>query len=242
VRLRACACVCVQVGLSGSGKSTCLRLLSRLCDADSGEVRLWERDVRAINRTVLRERISFVAQQPVLFDDTLRWNVVLGALDASDAAVAAAIEAAALGPSVALLPEGIETRVGERGGRLSGGERQRVAVARALLRDAPLLLADEPTAAADGITEAALVDALRSGTTHTGRVAGSGSTRTLLLVVHRLAAVCPSADHIVVFRDGRVVESGRHADLLGARGEYARLWRAQAVEVEAFDVDADHEG
>ena len=218
------------VGLSGSGKSTCLRLVSRLCDADAGEVLLWGRSVRDMPRAALRSRIGFIAQSPAIFDDTLYWNIELGALGKDRAAIEAAVEAAALGPSVMQLPSGYETRVGERGSRLSGGERQRVAVARALLReDAPLLLADEPTASADALTESTLVDSLRRGTTNQGHNAEDHG-RTLLVVVHRLASVCPSADNVVVFRDGRVVEQGTHTELLGRRGDYARLWRAQATE------------
>ena len=211
------------VGRSGSGKSTCLRLLSRLADAESGDILLWGERVAEMRHADLRARISYIAQSPALFDDTLLWNVELGALGKDRAAIERAIDAAALAPSVALLPQGCDTRLGERGNRLSGGEKQRVGVARALLRDAPLLLADEPTAAADSITEAALVESLRLGT-------GGDGARTLLLVVHRLASVCPTADAIVVFRDGRVVEQGKHAELLARGGEYASLWRAQAAE------------
>ena len=216
------------VGQSGSGKSTCLRLLSRLCDPEAGDITLWGQSVRGMPRAELRERIGYISQAPALFDDTLLWNVQLGALNKDRAAIEAAIKAAALAPSVAQLPLGTATRVGERGGRLSGGERQRVGVARALLRDAPLLLADEPTAAADALTEATLVEALRCGTTSMDRRSdGASGARTLLVVVHRLASVCPSADNIVVFRDGRVVEQGQHGELLSRGGEYARLWRAQ---------------
>ena len=218
------------VGRSGSGKSTTLRLLSKLVDADGGDVLLWGQPVGEMSHDALRARIGFVAQAPALFDDTLLWNVQLGDLDKDRAAIERAIEAASLAPCVAQLPHGASTRLGERGNRLSGGEKQRVGVARALLRDAPLLLADEPTSAADGVTEAALVEALRSGTGHGHEAEGGGGARTLLLVVHRLASVCPSADAIVVFRDGRVVEQGKHNELLASGGEYARLWRAQAAE------------
>lgn len=234
------------VGLSGSGKSTCLRLVSRLCAADSGTVRLWGRDVAELPADQLRASVGVIPQEPWLADDTVLWNLRMGNLNATDAQIDAAVAAASLAHTVRSLPEGYLTRVGERGARFSGGEKQRMMVARALLRDAPLLLADEPTASADALTEAALVDSLRSGTAAAARLRASsgeqageqaggqgrglGGERTLLVVVHRLAALCPNADHIVVFRAGRVVEQGRHADLLKRGGEYSMLWRAQAAE------------
>ena len=152
------------VGVSGSGKSTCLRLLSRLDDVDAGRVLVDGNDVRKIPVAALRASIGFVPQEPWLADDTLLWNVQMGSPGATQAAIDAAVAAASLTTCVAQLPDGYGTRVGERGGRLSGGEKQRTVIARALLRGAPLLLADEPTASADALTEAAIVQSLRRGT------------------------------------------------------------------------------
>jgi ABC-type multidrug transport system fused ATPase/permease subunit len=229
------------VGASGSGKSTCLRLISRLRDLEAGppvgeahcgRVTLWGNvDVSRVPASALRERIGVIAQEAQLFDDTLWWNLRYGDLTAPAERVRAVAQAAALDRAVASMPDGYETRVGERGARLSGGEKQRVGVARALLRDPPLLLADEPTSAVDALTEEELVEALRSGTS--GYEGGaSGARRTLVAVVHRLAALTPAADHVVVFHAGRVVEQGTHEQLLARDGEYCRLWRAQEREVQ----------
>ena len=259
------------VGGSGSGKSTCLRLLARLREPSEGSrILLWGSfDLKTLPIRAVRDRISYISQDPELFDDTLEWNLRYGNLAAPPTAVEAAAAAAELSSRVPGLG-GYQMRVGERGARLSGGERQRVVVARALLRDAPLLLADEAASAVDAPTEAKLVEALRQGTrgsavpgtrdsavpgtrdsavpgTHGsdgasghGSGAGSGaspsSTRTLITVVHRLSAVTPAADHIVVFAAGRVVEQGTHTQLLARypTGEYARLWRAQQRQPEAY--------
>ena len=243
------------VGGSGSGKSTCLRLLARLREPTEGSrILLWgSLALQTLPIRAVRDRISYISQDPELFDDTLEWNLRYGNLAAPPAAVEAAAAAAELSSRVPGLG-GYLMRVGERGARLSGGERQRVVVARALLRDAPLLLADEAASAVDAPTEAKLVEALRQGTrgsavpgtrgsggaSAAGSGAGSGaspsSTRTLITVVHRLSAVTPAADHIVVFAAGRVVEQGTHTQLLTQypTGEYARLWRAQQRQPEAY--------
>jgi len=228
------------VGASGSGKSTCLRLLARLRDLPPahGRIVLWGAlDLMAVPIKKMRERIGFIAQDVQMFDDTLWWNLRYGNLEAPDVLVEAAASAAELGTRLGDLG-GYEMRVGERGARLSGGEKQRVAVARALLRDAPLLLADEAASAVDAPTEAKLVEAMRRGTRGSGAASAAStapSPRTLITVVHRLAAVTPAADNIVVFSAGRVVEQGTHTQLLAnPQGEYSRLWRAQAREPESY--------
>lgn len=208
----------VLVGTSGSGKSTALRLLARLRDADSGTVNAWGRDVRGVTGAALRQRIGFVTQEPTLFDDTVLYNIRFGAFEAPVERSRAAAAAAALDGSLARWPQGLETRVGERGAQLSGGERQRVTVARALLREPPLLLADEATSAADALTEAELITALRA------------VRCTLITAAHRLSAITPNADHVVVFKAGRVAEQGTHTALLAQDGEYRRLWRTQEQE------------
>ena len=187
------------VGGSGSGKSTCLRLLARLREPSAGSrIVLWgDVELQHLPIHTTREVISFISQDPELFDDTLLWNLRYGNLQASPAAVEAAAAAAELAERVPDLG-GYAMRVGERGARLSGGERQRVAVARALLRDAPLLLADEAASAVDAPTEAKLVEAMRQGTRGSREaLEAAGSSRTLITVVHRLAAVTPAADNSV---------------------------------------------
>ncbi|KAJ8599105.1 hypothetical protein CTAYLR_008878 [Chrysophaeum taylorii] len=208
-------CTCL-VGGSGSGKSTALRLCALLDGAPvSGAVYAWGADVAAgLGPYELRRRVALVPQATDLFDDSALYNIRYGDLAKPDDHARRAAAVVGLADHVDL-----DESVGERGARLSGGERQRVHVARALLRDAPLCLADEPTAAQDAETETQVVSALLSTIQHRGR--------TLLVVAHRLAAITPVADHIVVFKDGRVVQQGSHTALLRQKqGEYAKLWRA----------------
>jgi ATP-binding cassette, subfamily C, bacterial CydCD len=200
------------VGPSGAGKTTVASLLLRFWDPQSGVVRLFGQDLREYKLDELRRRIALVAQDTYLFNDTLRANVLLARPDADDAALSVAIERAALNGLVAALPDGLDTVVGERGAQLSGGQRQRVAIARAFLKDAPVLILDEATSHLDAVSEAAVRAALE-------RLARD---RTTLVIAHRLSTV-RDADAIVVLDDGRLVEVGRHAELL-ARGDlYAHL-------------------
>ncbi len=200
------------VGPSGAGKTTVASLLLRFWDPHSGVIRLFGHDLREYQLDELRRRIALVAQDTYLFNDTLRANVLLARPDADDAALGVAIERAALGELVSDLPDGLDTVVGERGAQLSGGQRQRVAIARAFLKDAPVLILDEATSHLDAVSEAAVRAALE-------RLARD---RTTLVIAHRLSTV-RDADAIVVLDDGRVVEAGRHAELL-ARGDlYAHL-------------------
>jgi ATP-binding cassette subfamily C protein CydCD len=200
------------VGPSGAGKTTVANLLLRFWDPQSGVVRLLGHDLRNYTLDDLRRRIALVAQDTYLFNDTLRANIMLARPEAGEMALADAIERAALSEVVAALPDGLDTMVGERGARLSGGQRQRVAIARAFLKNAPVLILDEATSHLDAVSEMMVRDALE-------RLARD---RTTLVIAHRLSTV-RDADAIVVFHEGRVVEVGRHAELLARGGLYAHL-------------------
>jgi ABC-type transport system involved in Fe-S cluster assembly fused permease/ATPase subunit len=207
------------VGPSGAGKTTLVRLALRLIDPQEGRVLLDGVDLKDLKVSALRRAVALVPQDVALFNDTLAANIAFGRPEAEEAEVWAAVEAAELGDFVRALPEGMETRVGERGLKLSGGERQRVGLARALLADPRVLILDEATSALDSRTEAAIQATLRK----------ARRGRTTLVVAHRLSTIV-DADEILVIRRGKLVERGGHAALLAAGGEYAALWRRQTRE------------
>ncbi|MDE0201917.1 MAG: thiol reductant ABC exporter subunit CydC [Rhodospirillaceae bacterium] len=207
------------VGASGAGKSTILRLLMRFDDPQRGRILLGGQDLRTLDRAALRARFGVVNQDTYLFHGTAAENIRFGKPDASDAEIEAAARAANAHGFIARLPQGYDTVIGERGIRLSGGQRQRIAIARALLRDAPILLLDEALSSVDAENEAVIQDAL-------GRLMGG---RTVLIMAHRLSSVI-DADRILVLDEGRVVESGRHAELMAKRGVYHRLMADQVRE------------
>ncbi len=207
------------VGPSGAGKSTVLKLLYRFYDPESGRVMIDGQDLRGLTQESLRAHLGLVPQDVVLFNDTLRYNIGYGRLDATHEELEAAARRAQLGEFIARLPNGWDTKVGERGLKLSGGEKQRVGIARVVLKDPRILILDEATSSLDSVTEADVQGALEE----------ASRGRTTIVVAHRLSTVA-SADKIVVLREGEVVEQGTHADLIARDGQYAELWRMQAEE------------
>ena len=217
------------VGPSGAGKSTIARLLLRLYDPQSGRVLVGGQDVRHLRVDELRGVIAVVSQDTYLFHGTVEENLRMGKPDATAADLEAAARAANAHEFIVRLPQGYDTVVGERGVRLSGGQRQRIAIARALLRDAPILILDEALSSVDAESEAIIQEAL-------DRLMQG---RTTLIFAHRLSSVI-GADRIVALEDGRVAESGRHAELMARRGAYYRLMAGQAQDgVGAADLVVD---
>jgi ATP-binding cassette subfamily B protein len=205
------------VGPTGAGKSTLAKLVLRLYDVTDGVVRVDGIDVREASLTDLRRAVGYVSQDVYLFDGTVRENLVYGAFDTTEEEMLAAARAAEVDEFAHDLPEGYDTRIGERGVKLSGGQRQRISIARAMLHDPQILVLDEATSAVDTETERAIQRALDRLT----------EGRTTVVIAHRLSTV-READTILVVEEGRVVERGSHADLLAAGGRYASLWSVQA--------------
>ncbi len=205
------------VGPTGAGKSTISRLLFRFYDVTHGRILIDGQDIRDIKQDSLRAAIGVVPQDTVLFNDTIRYNIAYGRPGATQDQIEHAARLAQVHDFVLRLPDGYDTRVGERGLKLSGGEKQRVAIARTILKDPPILILDEATSALDTRTEQDIQAALRA----------VSSTRTTLTIAHRLSTVV-DADEIIVLNEGRVVERGRHAELVALGGTYAHMWAMQA--------------
>ncbi|TPP47332.1 ABC transporter family protein [Leishmania donovani] len=211
------------VGPSGSGKSTIFRLLFRFYDPTSGQVLLDGQPLDKLRMESVRKCIGVIPQDTVLFNESVRYNIRYGRMDATDAEVEAAARAASLHDTIARMSEGYDTSVGERGLRLSGGEKQRISIARVLLRDPPILLADEATSALDSMTELNVMETLKNATERTRR-------RTIVLVAHRLTTVKEADIIFVLDGKGGLAEQGTHAELLDKGGLYAAMWHQQLNE------------
>ncbi|MEV0293158.1 ABC transporter ATP-binding protein [Nocardia sp. NPDC050710] len=205
------------VGPSGAGKTTLLRLAARFYDVDSGRVAVGDHDVREQPSATLLDQLSLVFQNVYLFDQSVADNIRIGRPTATDAEVRRAAEAARVDEIVDRLPDGFDTRVGEGGTTLSGGERQRVSIARALLKDAPIVLLDEATSALDPHSEAVVVRGIHEIT----------RDKTVIVVAHRLATIA-HADQILFLDGGRIVERGTHVELLASNGRYAAFWNERS--------------
>jgi ATP-binding cassette subfamily B protein len=210
------------VGPSGAGKSTISRILFRFYDLSSGTVTIDGQDITKVTQDSLRRAIGMVPQDTVLFNDTIAYNIRYGRPDASEEEVREAARMAQIDEFIASLPAGYATEVGERGLKLSGGEKQRVAIARTILKGPPILMLDEATSALDSGTEREIQAAL----------ARVSKGRTTLVIAHRLSTII-EADEILVLRHGRIVERGRHAELLARDGIYAEMWNRQREAEEA---------
>ena len=214
------------VGPSGAGKSTVLNMIPRFYEVDGGSIAIDGQEIGGVTLASLRGAVGLVSQEVSLFDDTVRANIAYGRFGAIEAEIEAAAVAAGADGFIRDLPAGYETLVGEHGVRLSGGQRQRLAIARAMLKDAPILLLDEATSALDGETERQVQAALRS----------LMHGRTTLVIAHRLSTIV-GADLICVMDRGRIVETGRHAQLLARNGLYARLYETQFAAERALAPD-----
>ena len=205
------------VGLSGSGKSTFVNLILLLFDVESGKIVIDGQNIRKVTQESLRENIAMIPQDVSLFHRTLMENIRYGRTDATDEEVIDASKKAHCHEFISQLKEGYESLVGERGIKLSGGQRQRIAIARALLKNAPILILDEATSALDSLTEKLIQDSLHA----------LMQGRTTIVIAHRLSTLS-EMDRILVFDKGQIVEDGSHDDLLKAKGHYSRMWAMQA--------------
>lgn len=218
------------VGMTGSGKTTLVNLILRFFDVTSGRITIDGQDIREVTLFSLRSQIALVSQHSYLFHDTIRNNIASGALPPSDESILAAAKAAHAHEFIQELPNGYDTVVGEHGEKLSGGQRQRIAIARALLKNAPILILDEATSSMDSQLEAQIQQSLEALV----------SNRTTFIISHRLSTI-RNADRIIVLAAGRVVEEGTHAQLYDSNGEYAKLYSTY-LQDEQRTVPAGHRG
>lgn len=205
------------VGFSGGGKSTFVNLILRFFEIDSGKILIDGQDIKSVTQASLRNQIAIIPQDPVLFHRSVGENIGYGCPEATAEEIIACSKKAHCHEFIENLSEGYRSLVGERGVKLSGGQRQRIAIARAMLKNAPILILDEATSSLDSVTESYIQKSL------TQLMAG----RTTLVIAHRLATLF-NMDRILVFNEGRVIEDGKHAELLAQKGHYARLWNLQA--------------
>jgi len=205
------------VGRSGAGKSTLTRLLLRFSDVDGGEILLGDQNIASLSQEELRSHIAYVPQEPLLFHRSIKENISYGRPNATDEEIRAAVKQAHALEFIEKLPQQFDTYVGERGVKLSGGQRQRIAIARAILKDAPVLILDEATAALDSESEKLIQDSLSK----------LMKSRTSIVVAHRLSTIA-LLDRIIVLEDGKIIEDGTHNSLLEQKGVYASLWKHQS--------------
>jgi ATP-binding cassette subfamily B protein len=205
------------VGPSGSGKTTLTRLLLRFSDVDGGEITIDGQNITEVTQDSLREQVAYVPQEPMLFHRSLRENIAYGKPGATDEEIREAAKQANALDFIEKLPEGFETMVGERGVKLSGGQRQRIAIARAILKDAPILVLDEATSALDSESERLIQESLEK----------LMKGRTSIVIAHRLSTIA-QLDRIIVLENGHITEQGSHQTLLKQDGTYAKLWSHQS--------------